>query len=83
MNAEKGKVRCLECAWKGKEGQVLKAPSPFEVTDEIEGCPECRDVNTINRICDEHGCWQFISCGTPTKTGYRHTCGEHIPDRNK
>ncbi len=82
MKIEKDKVRCVECGWHGREESVLiekNAASPFEITNEIEGCPECFDVNTINRVCDEPGCWVFVSCGTPTKDGYRSTCGEHSP----
>ncbi|WP_210180609.1 hypothetical protein, partial [Bradyrhizobium jicamae] len=31
-------------------------------------------------ICDEPGCLGFVSCGTPTPTGYRSTCYEHRPE---
>jgi hypothetical protein len=30
-------------------------------------------------ICDEPGCLEFVSCGTPTEDGYRSTCHKHIP----
>lgn len=30
-------------------------------------------------LCDEPGCKAWISCGTPTSTGYRSTCGKHAP----
>jgi hypothetical protein len=29
--------------------------------------------------CDEPGCMEQSSCGTPTMTGYRRTCGPHMP----
>ncbi len=29
--------------------------------------------------CDEPGCTEGQSCGTPSKDGYRRTCGEHAP----
>ena len=29
--------------------------------------------------CDEPGCKEQVSCGTPTPTGYRNTCGKHRP----
>jgi hypothetical protein len=35
--------------------------------------------------CDEPGCWEFASCGWPTRPGgtgqnggYRRTCGDHM-----
>lgn len=30
-------------------------------------------------MCDEPGCKEPISCGTPTPTGYRRTCSDHYP----
>ena len=30
-------------------------------------------------ICDEPGCCDQVSCGTPTENGYRSTCGKHAP----
>ena len=32
-------------------------------------------------LCDEPGCYDAISCGTPTPEGYRSTCYNHAPDR--
>jgi hypothetical protein len=32
-------------------------------------------------MCDEPGCKEEITCGTPTPTGYRRTCGKHLPKR--
>jgi len=29
--------------------------------------------------CDESGCKERYTCGTPTPNGYRKTCGKHIP----
>lgn len=28
-------------------------------------------------LCDEPGCFEYISCGWPSESGYRSTCGEH------
>ena len=33
----------------------------------------------IGHICDEEGCIEPATCGTPTEEGYRSTCGEHRP----
>jgi hypothetical protein len=30
-------------------------------------------------LCDEPDCYSEISCGTPTESGYRNTCGTHMP----
>ena len=34
-------------------------------------------------VCDEPGCIEPAGCGTPTKDGYRWTCGKHQPERSK
>ena len=28
-------------------------------------------------LCDEPGCFKYISCGWPSENGYRMTCSEH------
>lgn len=71
------KLLCDECGWHGTE--PLKAPSPFEADAVILGCPECKEVNTMQIACDEEGCWKQATCGTPTPSGYRGTCGMHRP----
>jgi phage FluMu protein Com len=58
---------------------MLIAKNPFDETEEIIGCPKCKDVNTIVSVCDEKGCWKRVTCGTPIKDGYRSTCGKHAP----
>lgn len=35
-----------------------------------------------DEMCDEPGCKEPISCGTPTPGGYRRTCSEHCPPLN-
>lgn len=36
-----------------------------------------------NQRCDEPLCRRRADCGTPTKTGYRRTCGQHIPKEER
>lgn len=66
------------CDWRGTVGSVLTAPSPFSA-DTLQACPACKEVNSIRVACDEPGCWEEVSCGTPTPNGYRQTCGKHAP----
>lgn len=72
------KLTC-ECGWHGTNGQVLKAPHPFDPTDDVWGCPQCRQIGTFSLACDEPDCWFDVSCGTPTASGYRKTCSQHRP----
>ena len=77
------KAKCSErhCNWKGLEGDLLEAQNPFDPFDTLIGCPECKSINTIYPVCDEEGCWDAVTCGTPTPEGYRSTCGNHWPNR--
>lgn len=43
------------------------------------GCPECRCIDPFVYVCDEPGCDEECSCGTPTEKGYRMTCSKHAP----
>ncbi len=74
------KLICTECKWQGTVSQVLTAPNPFATPGEtIQGCPDCKTPECFRMACDVPGCWQLVSCGTPTKAGYRHTCSTHRP----
>jgi len=67
--------KCKEC---GKITKTyLKAKNPFNKTDDIFGCPNCKGINTLYRICDEPNCKEIAICGFPTDKGYRNTCGKH------
>lgn len=79
------KLRCVEhrCDWRGTDKEMLEAPNPFDATETVTGCPDCKDVNTLQEACDEPDCWEFSSCGTPTPTGYRRTCGKHYRELEK
>lgn len=73
------KVRCTQCDWVGDSDEVLRGENPFEAGTTIWGCPECRDIDHLNRACDEPECREYATCGTPVKGDYRHTCGMHKP----
>ena len=78
------RYRCYGCGWRGDEGDLLTAPSPFEPEDEIVACPNCKQVSDdLVRVCDEPGCWKEATMGTPTRTGYRRTCFTHRPDKGE
>lgn len=73
------KLICTECKWQGLDSQILTAPNPFDTNDIIQGCPSCSSVECFRVACDEPDCWQLVTCGTPTKAGYRQTCSTHRP----
>ena len=75
------KLKCNErrCGWQGTQDTVLSAPNPFDPSDTILGCPDCKGVECLVVVCDVPECWADVSCGTPTDDGYRNTCFAHKP----
>ena len=76
---ERDKWRCEECEHVSLGNAVLSAPNPFDPTHTISGCPVCLSVSSLVKACDEFGCEEVTTCGTPTPGGYRRTCGKHAP----
>ena len=75
------KTACC-CGWRGMSSQMLVAQNPFDETDEVKACPQCRELyHECYRACDEPDCWEAVTCGTRTAGGYRNTCSEHRPKR--
>jgi hypothetical protein len=73
------RAKCNTCGWRGERSAALSAPNPFDPKYNIEGCPFCKDVECLVQVCDEPGCWEETTCGTPIHGGYRRTCGNHCP----
>ena len=69
---------CQSCDWTGEDAELLRAPSPFDATDTVVGCPKCKAVEDIANACDEPGCDKEATCGFPAPGGYRRTCGKHM-----
>jgi hypothetical protein len=68
--------RCGTCDWRGVESEIMRAENPFG-GDELQGCPNCGEVNGFVNVCDEPGCTKDAECGWPSEAGYRRTCGDH------
>ena len=71
------RYKCCECSEIVSEGEVLRAPSPFDATDILIGCPNCKSVDSFELLCDEPGCNNTVVCGWPSPQGYRRTCHQH------
>lgn len=75
---DKYKTVCKECGHHCKWGELLRAPNPFDPEESVTGCPNCFAVDASITVCDVEGCFEVASCGWPSKSGYRHTCGKHL-----
>ena len=71
------KWRCAVCGWVGAE--YLTAPNPFDPTEPVNGCPECKSVDQIFTACAAAGCREPGTSGGPGNLGYRYAfvCHEH------
>ena len=69
----------FKCGWHGVLSETLTAEHPFISCETIRGCPKCKTPQDFFLACDEPECWQKATCGTPTVSGYRQTCHQHVP----
>jgi hypothetical protein len=70
--------RCEVCQTVTQEPDLLTAPNPFDPTETLTGCPNCKQAEArFALLCDEPGCNREASCGFPVEGGYRHACGTH------
>ncbi len=76
--------RCKFCHLISQEETLLQAPSPFDPSDVLMGCPHCKQVEGFDELCDEPTCKEDATCGFPTDdlgdkwNGYRRTCHKHF-----
>jgi hypothetical protein len=78
-NDSESKLVCKGCGWRGTADQLLQGNNPFAPHETIYGCPQCKEIEPHRTCCDEPGCWEQDTCGTPTPAGYRRTCDKHAP----
>jgi len=71
------RYKCTQCRHICAEGEVLIAQNPFDLTDMVNGCPQCKSVDSLVLACDVEGCDKEATNGWPSSAGYRHTCYVH------
>lgn len=72
------KWQCVCCAAVSVESELLRAPSPFDASDELVGCPACKSAEGFVELCEMDGCLRGATCGGPGEDGiYRRTCSPH------
>lgn len=70
------KWKCEECEFIGALDEFDKVKDPGG-DDTWTVCRRCRTPEHVVGVCDEPGCMREATCGFPTPTGYRQTCGAH------
>jgi hypothetical protein len=59
--------------------EVLRAANPFDINELIQGCPACKSIDSMVRVCEVEGCTFDATCGIPLKSGrYVQCCGSHF-----
>lgn len=72
------KWQCETCDAVSKHAELLRAPSPFDATDELVGCPACKSAEGFVELCEVDVCLRAATCGGPGRDGvYRRTCSTH------
>ncbi|WP_345985302.1 hypothetical protein WCX49_11915 [Sulfurimonas sp. HSL-1656] len=71
------KYKCEECGHICEPVDILEAKHPFIDDEKVMGCPECREIDSLQKMCEVDGCNKVASCGTPASGGYLICCGEH------
>jgi hypothetical protein len=74
--------RCNDCDHVMLETAIVRAtvkhPKDPATQIYLNQCPECGECQNFTNVCDEPGCEAEATCGWPTPTGYRRTCGKHM-----
>lgn len=86
--AENNRWRCKSCDAVTLEPDLLTAPSPFDPTETLYGCPQCKQCGPgYDQLCDEIGCGDLVCAGVQIvnasggRDGYRLVCGKHAGER--
>ena len=83
MTKKENKLKCSECNTLLSLDEVLTAPNPFAPEETLQCCPHCLTIDKIYSLCDVPRCDSIATCGYPSKSGYRRTCGYHfLPEVN-
>lgn len=69
---------CGECGYILKDHELLLDKNPFNIKENIYGCPKCKSIDSDLRLCDLKGCIEKATCGTPYQNTYLHLCGKHF-----
>jgi len=78
---KKAQYQCAECRDITNEGEWDQIDDPALESNFWHICRVCRSADKFERICSYIGCKQQSGCGTSTPTGYRWTCGNHMPEK--
>jgi hypothetical protein len=76
MQKGEHEYQCQECREISRLAALDKVTDPKSPRVWVV-CPKCRTPENFNRVCDEDGCTQLVTYGSPTTTGYRSTCAKH------
>ena len=71
---------CTECGWKGNATNTAIVKIIGGKISTVLCCPKCDTMkSTIHKCCEEPGCAEIATQGTPFKCGYKRHCHKHPP----
>ena len=62
------------------DGMTISNEFDLNLKDNVVEAYKSGDEKKLKKalgLCDEHKCFNQVSCGWPSKDGYRMTCSEH------
>lgn len=68
------------------EGMTISNEFDLNLKDSLREVAKTEGYDKIKPIvglCDEPGCYDYISCGWPSDDGYRQTCSKHMKKLEK
>jgi hypothetical protein len=69
-----------------EHGMTISNEFDLDLKDRVVEALKSKDEKKMKEalgLCDEHDCFEYVSCGWPSENGYRTTCGNHYKERTK
>lgn len=69
-----------------EHGMTISNEFDLNLKEQIIEAYKSKDEKNIKEaldLCDEAGCFNYISCGWPSDKGYRRTCSDHYIQLDK
>jgi hypothetical protein len=69
-----------------EHGMTISNEFDLDLKDRVVEALKSKDEKKMKEalgLCDEHDCFEYVSCGWSSENGYRTTCGNHYKERTK
>ena len=74
------KYKCTKCNNICNENEILSDYHPFDPLKIVNGCPKCKEINSLKHMCSVADCDKIGSWGKDTGESYNYFCLEHFKE---